>query len=402
MKPQSLQMLKNNPKVERTDLHTLVSDTDSTDQLFHMHASRAGPLNANEIYLALNEKKKRPNVKRIIGLLQPNGSVSKFLNYWLAGLDTETSEEILSQIKLNNKHIYHNHNLDEKVLNAIAQNVVGNWKELVEALVQPLVENYRDILAKCGYDLNDFQGLKESKPNIPLSLEESMIDISQAIVNHLLQKHGLPDYQIKRFNPLTFNGLNIKYVSRVRLQEEYEKLILKKKRQYKNAYSIIATQLKSYGGRFPRKNQLKKVFERCSRIDPSFNELKILPEEVKYHFEHPMEKNEISLHYTEQIHLSILAYKKAIQSKSDEEGSIIYVDGKNMIRALFEIAERRKKTLILQEFIRGGDYQIYKQLLQDYQNLNVGISSCRIWDIKKFPEFDQNFVKGLEYLVRKK
>lgn len=397
MKPQVSRMLKESNKKPKVELSTLVSGIGYTNEFFHLHSCRAGPFNANEIYLAVNEKKEHPELKVIKGILQPNASVSKFLNYWLAGLDSNTCEEILLRIKVNDRFLYINKEIDSEILNSTAKEVKGEWENFVEAFVVPLFINYNEMLTEYGYNSSNIENLKKEKDKTVISLEDAMVDISTSVINTILKKHDLPIYKMERFNLTDIENINLKFIPREKLFNEYDRLIEKKKRQYEIVYNIISKEIRSYGGRFPNPFQLEKIFQRCSRIESSLFDLEISVDEIRYRFNNQKENRKIPLPYTEHILLSILAYENKIQ-RYEEKNSIEYIDGDNMILASFEIAHQERKPLILQEFIRGTHYNNYKTLIQKYPNLELDISSCKTWDTKKFPEFDYNLVRGLKYI----
>jgi hypothetical protein len=368
------------------------------ESIFHMHSSRSGPLLANEIYISIKGKKKNPNLELIKGLQQPNGTVAKFLSYWLKGLSSWVAIIILTKLKLNGIICYKDGWLNSDILNTNANSVHGNWSELVDALVLPLFLDYSHILQNSGFGINETNIIKEMRDNQEVSLETALTDISQIILNKILQKHNLPSFEIIRFEPDTINDLEFKYLNLKQFSIEFEYLIQKKINHYERAYYTIGKQLKSFSSNFPNDVQLVKILERIYRIDKSFKELSINIYDIKNHFVNPKQNREVIPSYFDQINCSIIAQKRSIElniPKSDKE---IYLDGVNMIKAMFNIAHQNNYFLILQEFSRGTDYNLYRELLQNYEGLNVDSSSCKIWDTLEFPEFDNNFIHGLKYL----
>jgi hypothetical protein len=380
------------------DLKDLFSNPESSNAVFHMHASRPGPLVSNEIFLALSEKARNPRLELIRGLQQPHGSVAKFINYWVTGLDGSIAEEILSKIKLNGEILYENNIFKRELLNANADEVSGNWTELIDAIVSPLFSVDDGVLANSGFGTKELNNLKSVKGDSNMLFETILTEVSLIIVNKILQKHNLPIYEVVKFNPSQIPNLDIKYLQRKNILSEYHHLLKKKENHYESAYHTIANLLKSYGGRFPNEAQLERVLQRSWRIDPTFRDLHIDPQEIQYRFENPKSKHRPVLTYVDQIKMSILAHKRSIGNGISENNADIYIDGENMVKSMFDIANDNNYFLILQEFIRGTNYDLYKQLFNLYPNLKAVPSSCKIWDLGQFPEFDQNFVKGLKYL----
>ncbi|OGM78993.1 hypothetical protein A2366_04650 [Candidatus Woesebacteria bacterium RIFOXYB1_FULL_33_9] len=380
------------------DLKDLFSDPESTSAIFHMHASRPGPLVSNEIFLALSEKSRNPKLELIQGLQQPHGSVAKFLKYWLTGLDNSTSEEILSKININGDVLYEDKTFNKESLNANADETFGNWAELTDAIIRPLFSVDDGILVNSGFGFKELDDIKSVKDNSSVSLETVFTEVSLAVVNKILQRYNLPSYEIVKFDPSQIPGLNIKYLQRSGVLNEYYHLLEKKQNHYESAYHTIANLLKSYGGIFPNETQLTKVLQRSWRIDPTFRDLNIDPQEIQYRFENPQSKHKPVLNYMDQIKISILAHKRSIGNKISENKADVYIDGENMVKSMFDIANNQNYFLILQEFMRGTNYDLYKQLFKLYPGLKVIPSSCKIWDTEQFPEFDQNFIKGLKYL----
>jgi len=320
------------------------------------------------------------------------------MNYWLAGLDSEVITSIMSRLILNSNKIFENEKFNSELVNAIACEVYGEGKDLFNSLVEPLFRNYNSKLVNVGFTKKDSSEIQERFSNKSLSLEDALVDFSESIINVLLNKHKLPVFKMQRFQSELVNGLSFKYISREGVSKEYAHLIEKKKRQYEAAYSLIFKELKSYGGRFPNKDQLNRVLKRCTRVDSAFSSLSISEEEIKFRFDNPSLKREERLSIEDSLLLSILAHKRTINEKVSDSNPIPYIDGDNMVLALFEAASRYKKSLVLQEFFRGTDYGVYKRLIPNYPELNIGISACKIWDTQQFPEFDQNLIMGLKYL----
>jgi len=240
--------------------------------------------------------------------------------------------------------------------------------------------------------------LRNIRLNSAVSFEDGLSEISLYVVNKILKEQGLPIYEVLKFDPSSIKGLGFKYVRRENVLKEFDYLINKKSNQYESAYSTIAKILKSYGN-FPNKNQLAKIFERSWRIDPSFKDLELSIDEIKNRFDDPKTKQVATPNYMEQINISLLAHKRSLSERPSNYSGDIYIDGSNMVKAMFDIANENDYFLILQEFMRGGNYDLYKVLLDTYPGLKSNSSSCRIWDKGIFPEFDQNFVKGLKYLI---
>lgn len=374
------------------------SNLESSNTIFHMHASRSGPLVSNEIYLSISERRRNPRLETIQGLQQPHGSVGKFLSYWLSGLETSVGEEILSGIELDGRKLYENGVLDKELLNLNADDHFCEWSMLVGAVLTPLLSVEQKMLSKFGFGTKELEDLRDIRLGSAVSFEDGLSEISLHVVNKILKEQGLPIYEVVKFDPLSIKDLGFKYVQRENVLKEFDYLINKKSNQYESAYSTIAKILKSYEN-FPNENQLTKVFERSWRIDPSFKDLKLSVDEIKNRFDDPKIKQVVTPSYMEQINISLLAHKRSLSEKPSNYSGDIYIDGSNMVKAMFNIANKNDYFLILQEFMRGGNYGLYKELLNDYPDLKSNSSSCRIWDRDKFPEFDQNFVKGLKYLI---
>lgn len=374
------------------------SNIESSSTIFHMHASRSGPLVSNEIYLSISERRRNPRLEMIQGLQQPHGSVAKFLSYWLSGLETSVGEEILSCIELDGHKLYKNGVLDNELLNSNADSHFCDWSKLVGAVLTPLLSVDQKILNKFGFGTKELEDLRNSKLGSTVSFEDGLSEISLHVVNKILKEQGLPIYEVVKFDPADIKGLNFKYVHRENVLKEFDYLVNKKSNQYESAYNTIAKILKSYGN-FPNKNQLTKIFERSWRIDPSFKDLKLSIDEIRNRFDDPKIKQVVTPSYMEQINISLLAHKRSLSEKPSNYSGDVYIDGSNMVRAMFDIANENGYFLILQEFMRGGNYNLYRELLNVYPDLKSNSSSCRIWDKDKFPEFDQNFIKGLKYLI---
>lgn len=374
------------------------SNLESSNTIFHMHASRSGPLVSNEIYLSINERKRNSRLETIQGLQQPHGSVAKFLSYWLSGLETSVGEKILSGIELDGRKLYENGALDRELLNSNADNHFCDWSKLVDTVLTPLLSVDQNILSKFGFGSKELDELKNIRLNSVVSLEDGLSEISLYVVNKILKEQELPIYEIVKFDPSSIKGLDFKYVQRANVLKEFDYLVSKKANQYESAYNTIAKILKSYEN-FPNENQLIKVFERSWRIDPSFKDLKLSVDEIKNRFDNPKIKQVVAPNYMEQINISLIAHKRSLSQMVSNDSGDIYIDGSNMVKAMFNIADEKGYFLILQEFIRDGNYDLYRELLNVYPDLKSNSSSCRIWDRNKFPEFDQNFVKGLKYLI---
>ena len=304
----------------------------------------------------------------------------------------------MSKIKLNGESLYENKTFKKELLNANADDVFGNWAELTDAVVRPLFSVDGGVLTNSGFGIKELDDIKSMQDSSDVSLETALTGISLAVVNKILQTHDLPIYEVVRFDPSQIPGVDTKYLQRESMLNEYDHLLEKKGNHYESAYNTIANLLKSYGGRFPNETQLDKVLQRSWRIDPTFKDLHLDLQEIRYRFENPQSKHKPVLDYLDQIKVSILAHKRSIGNRVSENKADIYIDGENMVKSMFAISKNYNYFLILQEFMRGTNYDLYKELFKSYPNLKAVPSSCKIWDTKLFPEFDQSFVKGLKYL----
>lgn len=382
-----------------TYLRGLSTKSMSATSMFHMHASRSGPLLANEIYLSKKEKEQNPHLRLIRGLQQPYGTVAKFLGYWLSGLDVSIANDILSRIYLDDgTPIYKNGIFKKNILNISAGEVIGEWTVFVDALVSPLFLVDNGSLVYYGFNNEDLKRLKKTREGEKVSFEEAATDISLSIVNAILEKHKLPMYEIVRFDAQEITGIHFKYLQRDIMEREYDYLSKKKQKRYESCYDTILKLLKSYNGVFPEQQKLTKIIERSYRINPSFRNLCIDLEEIRFRFNNLDVKRNTVLNYEEQLAVANSAYMRSIRSVKGGHPADLYVDGENMVKAMFVLADARNECLVLQEFIRGTDYDLYKQLVEYYSELEFKLSACRIWDTQEFPEFDKNFITALKYL----
>jgi len=380
------------------DILPIVREKNLKEEIYHMHASRAGPFNSNEIYTAINEKERNPRIKRIFGVLHPYGTVSKFLDYWIAGLDKEITKSLLEKLEFKEGNIYNkNDELDIKIANKLAMKVTGEWNNFVEALFGTLYKgHYEEDLKRCGFNKEDYESLLKKREDKVVTLEEAMVDISMSVLNTLFFNNKLPSIGIRYFNPKDISKMNIKFVPIDELEEESKRLIQKRKRVYEISYNSILKELKSFNGRFPNECQLEKILSRCRRKESIFKNLSISIEEIKKRY-NAKNSEEFKIPYEDSISMSLLAYKKSICKQKKKE-CFPYIDGRNMIVSMFEIAKEDQRGLVLQEFIRDIDYSIYFDLIKNFPDLDISISSCKTWDREKFPEFDKNLVLGLKYL----
>lgn len=253
---------------------------------------------------------------------------------------------------------------------------------------------------KVGFNEMDYKNLLDARAGDIITLEDAMVDISESALNVLFTRNQLPSLRMERFLPIDILGISLKYISKKELENESERLIQKRRRLYESAYNSILKELKSFNGIFPNESQLERILSRCGRKDSAFRDLSISVEEIRKRFNSLSQPQKFILPYEDFILMTILASKKAMHGQKKGE-CFPYIDGENMVLSMFEIAKQQQRGLVLQEFIRGTDYSIYRNLLPKYPNLNVSISSCRTWDTKKFPEFDYNLVSGLKYLQGK-
>lgn len=131
---------KNLDKSLKTDLSSFVRNSGERDivDLIHLHACRGGPLVANEIALSINEKLNHPYLKQIIGLVHPYGTSSKWLQYWLGGVEKSMADSMIAKFRSERGNIITN----KQLLMQDVGKVEIRMSETLKSMVFPLLEEY--------------------------------------------------------------------------------------------------------------------------------------------------------------------------------------------------------------------------------------------------------------------
>jgi hypothetical protein len=362
-------------------------------EAFHLHACRSGPLNANEIYLALCENAVRPKLQLIRGIAPPKGIVAKYLKYWASGLPNALTEFLAHQLVLSGEHIFFNGSWNQKIICSPSDEVSVSKRNLIESLVLPADNYYRESLRDLGLPALNIKKISHAlDKHRDLNLKTGLRDISQIIVNTLLVTRNLPIYEIEDLTEeeiCRFNSVNS-----VLFNEAYLHLLEKIQGRYQSAAGTIRGELRSYNGRKPNEMQINKILNRSHHKNPCLNGLDLSEETVLEMMKRPEWVPQPSL--SDILEVAIKAYKRSITKSCCER--MVYMNGKEMVRAIFKVASKKNIAVIIQEFERDDAYEVYKQNIVDFPKLTILSPVCRTWDVEKFPEFDKNALVALKYL----
>ncbi len=368
-------------------------------EILHMHASRCGPLVANEFYISRKEKERNPELQTIYGVFQPFGTTARFLNYWFAGLPQKTCEQILYALRFKKRPIFKEQVLDANFLTSLAGEVTGEWAELCAALFSPIFNRYKTDLLRGGFTQNNLVALLELHTGKTVTLETAMLEISKTVINTVLANAHLPVINLYTLGATHQNLMQKKHINHASYQQAFFIGLERIQRRYENAYMELARKIKSYNGKFPPESKFATIYARlrqksnraCSKVSISYADVKAKLENS--HISRPQ------LPFNEYITSAIKAFMVCMQPSQTAPDDIPYFVGEGMIEACFEIAMRNNICLVLQRLMRGSDYRKYEELLNKYPRLDAAVSAGCTWNISEFPEFDFNFVRGIKYVV---
>lgn len=352
--------------------------------LFHMHASRQGPAVSNEVMLSIKEYERNKNLKKIIGIQQPGGTVAKYLFYWLSGLNNDTVGEIFYRLGIDKSMT--------EVLPSSAFDFQIDDNKFRYVFVEPLFAAYKSLFELAGINYDQIKKLSSS--STPENLASLMTHYSVAILNLALSKKALPIIEVRSVNEYPDIYIpNLRYADHSLLKSFSKQAVIKKKRQKKHAVDFIKKDLSVYV-KAPSKYQISRIINRFNS-NLSHKNIKILPKDVMSVFSlGEVDDNSVM----ENICAVERQYKKCL---TDNTVNSMYIGGESMVFVMFQVAARQAHDSYLakQEFMRGFNYQHYVKLINDYPDLQTCFSAFRTWDTDLFPEFDTNFVFGLKYLA---
>lgn len=391
------------------DFQVPLSDDRFIQQLVHLHASRNGPTLANELYLALTERRRHPNLKEIIGVVQPNAPIAKFLDYWTSGLSDQATHQVFKGLAASLRVP----SLCDLTLLALpASSKVVQWDEFVDAIARPLLGDGRNtaILE------DDIERVASEKGPAQLTLEDAWVSASGQLANLLLRRNGLPTIRHVKLNDEQLQ----RYATKSVVGSVVSEMSVSKLERFRNraheCQGLLTKQLKAI--RQSRPATLKDV-ERCHiRLSKPGSAYKAAAISIDYMTSTCLEPAELqasqgrnSNETSADVHAQVLETRHKIDAVVDAVGTAIvnvpnegypYVDGMNMIAACFAIAQSEGCAIALQEFIRDDNapYNQYERMHGVFPDVPCVASAARVWDTTKFPEFDQNLVTATCYLPR--
>ncbi len=394
-------MLNKKPKIGR-EAKLLNKPKKIPEEIIHLHASRGGPLLANDIFLSINEYKTNRKLKFIYGYIQPYNPVSKYFNYWFSGFEEEIVKKMLFQLKVNGKSILNNQGfLNPEIINDLASNVWVNWENLIISLFLPIYEKYFEEFREVNFLDDDLKSLKNLHTNKKVDFESGIINMSMFIVNTILTKKNLPKIIFKKINKKKINKNNY-FVNKIKWVSNFNKILAEKKEFNLQTLNYIFKKIKSFNNKLPNKKIIKEIIKNAKKkpylgannLD-SDELLKIIIES----FNKKTNKIKLNPSVIEQINYSLNSYKETMYDKIFKKNDFLVIDGKSMLEICFDLASEENKILVLQRFMRGGEKELYAPLIKKYPNLELMNSSCCVWNPKEFPEFDLNLIFGLKYVA---
>jgi len=379
-------------------LQGVVGEIKPCEKIIHLHACRQGPFLSNEIFLSIEERKRNPKLKEIIGIVHPFGLVSKYISYWFSGLQKELAEKMLTEIVLNGKNIYSKQVLDFELLNSPASEVTIKWDNLVLAFLTPLFDYFKTEFENCGFYEESLDTIKKIHAGKILTLEVGLIEASKEMVNMLLKEKGLPEIKAVYLPSKSTLNTKKKFINKDIFNSNFLRILDCLKNRNSQAYAEILKKIREYNNKFPNEELFKKIYSNlekkknkaCSRV------------KVEYYFFRDYVKvrqqNYNYLSFDDLLSASQEAFCNSISKNRLGNDDLVYIDGEEMISNCFEYAIKNKICLVLQELMRIADYSQYKNLINKNPKNDFACSSCCIWNTDIFPEFDYNLVKGLKYL----
>lgn len=372
----------------------------SPSEIIHLHYCRPGPLLANDIFLSIREKQKNPSLQKIIGLIPPFGTCTKYLVYWFGGLDSETIKEITDNLILNGKNfitdIYHSR---ESVIFNLAEEVKIPWNAAVKSLFGPIYRNYRKEFFNIeGCSLyNELLALHHNKIT---NSDDCLTELSSYVINRYLKYANLPLVEFRKVATLLKRKYVKKTVNKQFWQEITVDLKSKRFRCEQTAVNEIINRFKGYTRR-PKykefiqtlKNLSKKRSRSCRKVlfNRSLLYLYLIGDAEIYKTLH----QEILDILVDNYHSLQLALD--VNTK-DCINTLPFIRGEDMLEICFKIAHETNTQLVLQKFFRPGGYEKYAEMLKKYPKLHTNKSSFDIWKVDEFPEYEMNFVFALKYI----
>lgn len=398
MRPLALEMFRSaNGEEQEIDQYIRPSDTKPTE-IIHLHACRSGPFLANEVYLSKKEKQKNRKLKKIIGFIHPFGLFIRYLNYWLAGLDEKTSTKILNNLVFEEGRLLDSKFLSNpKIAFSLAENLHINWSSGIDIFIDPLLEDYRGLFKSLQPSVSSwYQNLRDLHKNQVLNFTEFIIFSSQFVVNKYLYFYKLPEVEFQNIESGLVSPCIKKSINFSLWQQQSKFMFLKRLRREQQAQAEIKKRLKSYNRPIKFNEFLRVVEILKSKKNRAISKIRNLSLELCYSFilyKRGYLESELQgiFNNFEDIYSAV---RFSVESNTS---GLPFITGEDMIELCFIIALKTNRTLILQKLMRPN-YNKYKEMFAKYPFVTTDKSSCVVWDIDSFPEFDLNFIFGLKYL----
>lgn len=397
MDPYSHKTLGVNRPVDTLPIPTVDGNFSS---IVHMHASRSGPLVANDIFLSLAEARKNPSLKRIIGVFQPFPTTAKILSYWTASLSTETVSQIIDTLARHHFIANIDGEFSLENLRREASSHVASWKIMVEAFAKPVFNESQGFFLSAGYDHSCYEELMTRHDNdFLIDFESALLEISMNMVNTPLAKLGLPVIDVMRFDFDFYSSFDLRGIDKNNMTDFAERGLTKQSSRRYNALAEIAKRLRPFNGRPVTHERVLAEYETLkSKSTSSCSAVELSDELLKTYFQVGIDSRELMLvdELNDRIIAILDAHKRSLTEYKN--GRVPYLDGQAMIDVCFAVAKKLETPLALQEFIRPGGYDRYTNQSELHPEVVLTSSAARIWDTNTFPEFDLNLVQGLHYL----
>jgi hypothetical protein len=373
----------------------------NNNSIIHLHCCRSGPVLANEIFISINEKSKRPELEKIYGITQPGATLSKYLVYWYGGLDKQYIIDFFSNIKFENKTLINSkdNNLDPSIFFSDPSNLFITWSHGVKVMIEPLIKkealSFLDIL-----EISEPQLLEELYSNYKdselVSFKDFLERASLFLANRILKKKSLPE--IFLFEAADFvedRLLRFKFINTILAEESLRLHRIKRERVIKHTIFELKKRLRGYI--FCTKEQFSIIFDTLSKKSNRAVAQRLVSLENAENI--CLNGKSITDILSDDFIIQDLIDSNKILSKSvSDSGQIKYVTGADMIEVCFKAADIHQCPLVLQKFFREGGYEKYQEMLDKYSNVNTDKSSIDIWNTEIFPEYDLNIFKAVEYL----
>lgn len=398
MKPLALEMLGSvNDEEQELDQYIRPSDTKPTE-IIHLHACRSGPFLANEVYLSKKEKQKNQKLKKIIGFIHPFGLFIRYLNYWLAGLNEKTSTKILNNLIFEEgRFLDSRFLLNPEIAFSLAENLHINWSNGIDIFIDPLLKDYSELFKNLQPSVSLwYQNLRDLHKNRVLNFAEFVIFSSQFIVNKYLHFYKLPEVEFQNIEsglvyPYIKKSINFSF-----WQQQSKFMFLKRLRREKQAQAEIKKRLKSYNRPIKFNEFLRVVEILKSKKNRAISKISNISPELCYGF--ILYKRGYLESELQGIFNNFEDIYSAVRFSIESNNSgLPFITGEDMIELCFMIALKTSRTLVLQKLMRPN-YNKYKEMFVKYNFVTTDKSSCVVWDINSFPEFDLNLIFGLKYL----